>query len=185
MKIRYRGSFDGKVASLPPAQPVEGAVRVEEPGRPRELVRKTNIGAAIFFAVLLVLVILRGGLAALHLGGVVLALLAVFPRELMRALFYREECWFYLNFQDSMPFVTGSEHMSRTRFLLLTLLPDVLFGLIPLVLYFIWPNLSILGTMGLICLPMGFGDYLLAWLVLRQVPGDATVYRQYFHTYWY
>ena len=77
MKIRYRGSFDGKVASLPPAQPVEGAERVIEPGRPRELVRKTNIGAAILFAVLLVLVILRGGLAALHLGGVVLALLVV------------------------------------------------------------------------------------------------------------
>ena len=74
MKIRYRGSFDGKVASLPPAVPVEGAVRVEEPGRPRELVRKTNIGAAILFGVLLVLVILRGGIAALHLGGVVLAL---------------------------------------------------------------------------------------------------------------
>ena len=114
-----------------------------------------------------------------------LALLVVLPRELMRALFYREECWFYLNFQESMPFLTGSEHMSRTRFLLLTLVPDLIFGLIPLVLFFIWPNLSILGTMGLICLPMGFGDYLLAWLVLRQVPSDAMVYRQYFHTYWY
>ena len=185
MKIRYRGSFDGKVASLPPAQPVEGAERVIEPGRPRELVRKTNIGAAILFAVLLVLVILRGGLGALHLGGVVLALLVVLPRELLRAVFYREECWFYLNFQDSMPFITGSEHMSRTRFLLLTLVPDLLFGLIPLVLFFIWPELKVLGTMGLICLPMGFGDYLLAWLVLRQVPSDAMVYRQYFHTYWY
>ena len=60
-----------------------------------------------------------------------------------------------------------------------------LFGLIPLVLFFIWPELKLLGTMGLICLPMGFGDYLLAWLVLRQVPSDAMVYRQYFHTYWY
>ena len=109
----------------------------------------------------------------------------ILPRELLRAVFYREECWFYLNFQDSMPFITGSEHMSRTRFLLLTLVPDLIFGLIPLVLFFIWPNLRILGTMGLICLPMGFGDYLLAWLVLRQVPSDATVYRQYFHTYWY
>ena len=162
MRIRYKGSFDGKVASLPPAQPVEGAVRVEEPGRPRDIVRKANIGAAILFGVLLMLVILRGGLAALHIGGVIVAALAILPRELMRALFYREECWFYLNFQDSMPFVTGSEHMSRTRFLLLTLLPDVLFGLIPLVLFLIFPNLRLLGTMGLIVLPIGMGDYMLA-----------------------
>lgn len=185
MKIRYMGSFEGKVDTLPKPQTVPGAERLAEPGKPRDLVRKANIGAAVLFAVLLALVILRGGLRSLHFGGVIVALLAILPRELMRSLFYREECCFYLNFQESMPFLTGAEHQSRLRFLLTTLAPDLLFGLIPLVLYLIWPNLNLLGTMGLLCLPMGFGDYILAGLVLRQVPRDAMLYRQYFHTCWY
>lgn len=185
MKIRYKGSFNGKVQMLPQPQPVEGAARIAEPGKPRDLVRRANFGAAITFAVLLVLVILRGGLGALHVGGVIVAALVILPRELLRALCYREECWFYMNFQESMPFVTGAEHQSRLRFLAATLLPDVIFGLIPLVIFFIWPNLSFLGTLGLLCVPMGFGDYLLAALVLRQVPRNAMLYRQYFHTYWY
>ena len=185
MKIRYKGSFDGKVNHLPPVEPVADAARLEEPGKPRDLVRKANIGAAILFCVLLVLVVLRGGLGALHIGGVIVAALVILPRELLRALCYRDECWFYMNFQESMPFVTGSEHQSKLRFLVTTLLPDVIFGLIPLILFFIWPKLSFLGTLGLLCLPMGCGDYLLASLVLRQVPRDAMLYRQYFHTYWY
>ena len=185
MKIRYKGSFDGKVNHLPPVEPVADAARLEEPGKPRDLVRKANIGAAILFCVLLMLVVLRGGLGALHIGGVIVAALVILPRELLRAVCYRDECWFYMNFQESMPFVTGAEHQSKLRFLVTTLLPDVIFGLIPLILFFIWPNLSLLGTMGLLCLPMGCGDYLLAWLVLRQVPHSAMLYRQYFHTYWY
>ncbi len=185
MKIRYMGSFDGKVQHLPPAEPVAEAARVQEPGKPRDLVRKSNIGAAILFCVLLMLVVLRGGLGALHIGGVIVAALVILPRELLRAVCYRDECWFYMNFQESMPFVTGGEHQSKLRFLLTTLLPDVIFGLIPLLLFLIWPNLSLLGTMGLLCLPMGCGDYLLAWLVLRQVPRGAMLYRQFFHTYWY
>ena len=185
MKIRYKGSFDGKLASLPQPQPVDGATPVREPGKPRDLVRRANIGAAVLFVVLLALVIVRGGTHALHIGGLITALLLVVPRELLRGVFFREESWFFLNFQESMPFLTGPEHQSRARFLLATLLPDVLFGLIPLVIYFIWPHLSVLGTLGLLCLPMGFGDYILAWLVLRQVPRDAMLYRQYFHTYWY
>lgn len=185
MKIRYMGPFEGKVDQLPRPQTVAEAERLEEPGKPRDLVRKANIGAAILFGVLLALVIVRGGLRSLHIGGVIVALIAVIPRELMRALFYREECCFYLNFQESMPFLIGAEHQSRLRFLLATLAPDILFGLIPLILYLIWPSLSFLGTLGLLCLPMGFGDYILASLVLRQVPKDAMLYRMYFHTYWY
>lgn len=185
MKIRYMGAFEGKVEALPQAQTVEGAQRLSEPGKPRDLVRKANIGAAVLFLVLLALVILRGGIRSLHIGGVIAAALLILPRELLRGVFYQEECCFYLNFQESMPFLTGAEHQSRIRFLLATLAPDVLFGLIPLMLYFIWPSLSVLGTLGLLCLPMGCGDYILAWLVLRQAPRDAVLYRQYFHTYWY
>lgn len=185
MKIRYMGAFDGKVAALPQPHVVEEAMRLEEPGRPRDLVRRANIGAAVLFVLLLALVILRGGTHALHFGGVIAALLVILPRELLRAVFYREECRFYLRFQESMPFLTGAEHMSRTRFLLATLFPDVLLGLVPLILYFIWPSLGFLGTLGLLCLPIGFGDYILASLVLRQVPKGAMLYRQHFHTYWY
>ena len=185
MKMHYMGSFDGKVANLPRAAAVPEAEVLREHGKPRDLVRKANIGAAVLFAVVLVLMILRAGTHAFHFGGVIAAAVLVIPRELLRALCYRGDTVFYLRFQQSMPFLTGPEHQSRARFLLATLLPDLIFGVIPLVLFFIWPDLNWLGTLGLVCLPMGFGDYMLASLVLRQIPRGAMLYRQIFHTYWY
>lgn len=185
MKIRYMGSFDGKAAHLPQPETVPEAEPVHEHGKPRDLVRRANYGAAILFVALLALVILRGGTHAFHVGGLIAAILLIIPRELLRAVCFREDCYFYLNYQQSMPFLTGAEHQSRGRFLLATLLPDLIFGVLPLALFFIWPSLRFAGTLGLLCLPMGFGDYILAWLVLRQVPKDGMLYRKNFHTYWY
>ena len=185
MKLHYMGSFQGKVATLPHAEPVEDAVPVREPGKPRKLVIITNIGALVLFAILLALLLLQGGTAALNFRGVILAAVLLFPRELLRSVFYRGDVYYYTNFQQSMPFVIGPEHMRRERFLLMTLAPDVLLGLLPYLLFLIWPRLSLLGTLGLICLPMGFGDYLLAWLILRQMPKGAMTYRNMFHSYWY
>ena len=185
MKVHFMGAFDGKGASLPNGTPVEGAVAIKEPGDPRKLVMITNITALVLFLVLVAILLLRGGVKALNFRGVLVGALLLFPRDLLRLPCFKGDAYYYTNFHQSMPFLMGPEEMGKTRYLLMTLLPDLVLGLIPFVLFLIWPNLSFLGSMGAMVLPMGAGDYLMAWLILRQMPKDAVTYRHRFHSYWY
>lgn len=185
MKVHFMGAFDGKGASLPNGTPAEGAVPIREPGNPKKLVMITNLTALILFAVLVTVLFLRGGWRAFNFRGVLVGALLLFPRDLLRVPCYRGDAYYYTNFHQSMPFVTGPEDMTKTRFLIMTLLPDVVLGLIPYLLFLIWPSLSFLGSMGAMLLPMGAGDYLMAWLVARQMPREALTYRDRFHSYWY
>lgn len=63
--------------------------------------------------------------------------------------------------------------MSKFRFVFLCLFPNIILGLIPYVLFFVFPNIVFLGAFGLSCIGAGFGDYLNIYNAIKQMPKGA------------
>ena len=84
-----------------------------------------------------------------------------------------------------MLFVYGTEDFSKTRFILMSLCPNIIFGMIPLILYFLFPQYASLGTLGALAFSAGAGDYVNVFHALTEVPNGAKVYCNGIHTYWY
>ena len=185
MKLHYMGKFNGDQESLPHGEHMPGAVAFREPETPRKLAIVAN-GLAVGIVILcLVILYARGGLRAFRILGVVLAMLTMFPHELLHALCFREDVYMYTNLKQGMLFVVGPETMSRGRFVIMSLLPNIVFGLIPFMIFLIRPEMGALGTMGAICLSMGAGDFLNVFNALQQMPKGARTYLYKFNSFWY
>ena len=66
----------------------------------------------------------------------------------------------------------------------MSLLPNLVFGFLPFVLFLLQPQWSILGTLGVISIGCGVGDYYNVYNALTQVPKGAIIYNKGFHSYW-
>ena len=185
MKLHYKGKFDGCVESLPSGEHRPGAVQFKEPESVKKLAWiATGISLALY-AVLLPVLILRGGLSLAFSIGVLLSLLTLFPHELLHGICFKEDVYLYTNLKQGMLFVVGPEDMSRKRFVFMSLLPNFIFGVIPFMLFLVFPQLKILGALGAFTIPMGAGDYLNVYNAMTQMPKGARTYLHGFHSYWY
>lgn len=78
-----------------------------------------------------------------------------------------------------MLFVVGTEPMSKGRFIFMSMLPNIVFGIIPYALGMIFPQLKALTLFGMLCTSMGAGDYYNVFNAIRQVPKTENLYVRY------
>ena len=109
----------------------------------------------------------------------------LFPHELLHGLCFREDVYLYTNWKQGMLFVVGPEDMSKGRFVFMSLLPNLVFGVIPYLVGLLFPHLTFLVVMGVLCTGMGAGDYYNVFNALTQMPRGARTYLYGFHSYWY
>ncbi|MBR4223700.1 MAG: DUF3267 domain-containing protein, partial [Oscillospiraceae bacterium] len=144
-----------------------------------------NIVAVILFLVLYAAVMaIRPGVKLSGIGFII-AMLCLVPHEFLHALCFKEDVKMYHALSKGMLFVHGTEDMTKIRFVMMSLCPNIVFGLIPLVLFLIFPKLTVLGAMGILSLAMGAGDYYNVINALTQMPKGALTYLSGFHSYWY
>ncbi|MBR5806813.1 MAG: DUF3267 domain-containing protein, partial [Oscillospiraceae bacterium] len=86
---------------------------------------------------------------------------------------------------DGMLFVTGPEDMSKARFVFMSLLPNIIFGFVPYILFMINPRWKVLGIFGATCISMGAGDYLNVFNAITQMPKGARTYLYGFNSWWF
>jgi len=173
------------VESLPRGEHKPGAVKFKEPESTKKLAIIANGIAIGMYLVLIPVLVIRGGFESVSMLGFALAFLTLFPHELLHGICFREDVYLYTNRKEGMLFVVGPEDMSRLRFVLMSLCPNVVFGLIPFVLFLVNPQLRVLGAMGAMALPMGAGDYLNVYNALTQMPKGARTYLHGFNSWWY
>ena len=82
-------------------------------------------------------------------------------------------------------FVTGPETMSKSRFIITSLLQNIVFGFIPFVIFICNPRLHLLGSTAVLSIGMGVGDYYNAINAIRQMPKGARCYAYKTETHWY
>lgn len=158
MKFHYAGKYNGDENSLPQREQPSGYVQFREAESMKKFAVMINILALIvtFILVFIVAFISRDRLSSI---GIILALISLVPHEFLHALCFKEDVYMYTNLKQGMMFVVGTEDMSKTRFVMMSLCPNIVFGFIPFIIFLIFPNLTILGTLGALAIGMGAGDY--------------------------
>lgn len=184
MKLIYKGKFDGKIESLPHGEHVLGAVKFKEADSPETLAKRINILAVILLIILYLVSSVVSG-SRYNGWGILASLLTLFPHEILHAVCFRETVYLYLYLSKGMAFVVGPEHMSKGRFILMSMLPNLVFGFLPYVIFLFLPRCTFLGTMGQFCIVMGMGDYYNVFHALTQMPRGARTYLYQFNSYWY
>ena len=186
MRLHYKGKFDGNEENLPigELEKHENAVKFKEIDNIKKLMLIMNILALIVMAILLIVYIWRiGKFVGFSWVGVIISLLTIFPHEVLHAICFKEDVDMYLI--EGGAFVCGTETMSKFRFIFMCLLPNILFGFIPFIIFLIFSNLTILGTLGVIAISMGVGDYYNVFNALTQMPKGARCFMEKQNSYWY
>ena len=65
------------------------------------------------------------------------------------------------------------------------MLPNIVFGFIPFILFLINTKLVFLGMLGAMCISYGMGDYYNVWNTIMQVPSNGMVFSKGHNSYWY
>lgn len=185
MKLIYKGTYDGNPENLPCGKHQPNAVKFKEFENTKEAGIFVNIVGCVLMIILILVFGVRSGIENFNTWGCLLAILTLFPHEILHAICFKEEVYLYTNWKQGMLFVVGPEVMSKSRFIFMSLLPNLVFGLIPFIVYLIYPNLYLLGVFGAITIGMGAGDYYNVFNALTQMPGGAKTYLYHFNFYWF
>ncbi|HIX34257.1 hypothetical protein B5E65_15230 [Gemmiger sp. An120] len=188
MKLHCMGRFSGDPASLPHGEHKPGAVPFKEAQDPKKLALLANGVALVLMILLLAAAFLRGGAysSVWHLaGGWLLSMAILLPHELLHAVCFKKDVYLYTYRQQGMLFVVGPEDMSRGRFVFMSLLPNLVFGLVPYLVGMVFPQWYFLLIWGALALGMGAGDYYNVFNALTQMPRGARTYLYQFNSWWY
>ncbi len=192
MKLHYMGKYSGNPEDLPHGEHKPGAVMFKEPDM-KKMAIWMNIAAFVISIILLIIVMAvwdrpdageSGSSWQLCLGAVC-TVLVLFPHEIIHGLCFKGDVYLYTNLKQGMLFVVGPEDMTKLRFVMMSLAPNIVFGFIPLILFFIFPNVPFLGVFGAISIGCGAGDYMNVINAIIQMPKGALTYLYGFHSYWY
>ena len=191
MKLIYKGKYGGIVEEFESAKSVKNATKYKEAENLDEMGKLILIPSNVIQNVLLLIVILIVGFdnivntLIVFILAFIVSLLTMIPHELLHAICYRKKVYLYINLKQLMLFIVGEDHLSKWGFIFMSMLPNVLFGFIPFILFLINNNLLFLGFLGSMCISYGTGDYHNVWNTLTQVPNGAKVFAKGHNSYWY
>jgi hypothetical protein len=197
MKLIYKGVYKDP-EQLDKGDLPENAVMFKEPDNPVQL----NIIASLYaippFVLIVAFTVLHrylydigdDNLLTITLWGLLLALLSMFPHELLHALCFgkKSEVHLYIIPKQLMAFVYCTAPITKVRFIFLSLLPNLVLGWIPLLIWVLMPPHywdSLLFTFALLNILFGCGDYMNIFNAARQMPKGSLQQLSGFHSYWY
>ncbi len=185
MKLHYAGKYSGNPEDLPHREPEPGAVKFKEVEDVKTLGKIANLISIVLLVVTLGLLALRSG--HFHFSGIaiILSLLSLLPHELLHASCFKEDVYLYQDLRHGLLFVTGTERWSKGRFIFKSLLPSIVLGFIPFIIFMIHPEFELLGEFGALGIASAAGDFYNVYNAWTQVPEGGMVYMDREHTYWY
>ncbi len=189
MKFHYGGYYKNEEDLKSERENPKGAVPFKEPAQ-NVFALVANIGCFILAAGLLAIVYIGVDsdrmLFFRNIGkAALLSMFVLLPHEFLHATCFKEDVYLYFNPAKFLIFVHGTESMSKRRFIFMSLLPNIVFGLIPFIIFLINRDMCFWGIFGALNLGMGFGDYINVFNATIQMPKGSMTYLNGFHSYWY
>lgn len=194
MRFIIRGKLQ-RLADLPLADLPAHAVPYDEPDTLEGIARAAMPWHLPVLGIIIAAIALYRLWHGIWFIPTVSGLLLVFPlvavHELLHALAMPRhsvvQCFW--NFSYGMAMVTTNTPMRKRRFIIVSLAPFVLIGLLPVLYWLVSAPGVFLGrtfmTAGSVMMLLSCGDLLNVWMTLRQVPNHAMVQLSGMHTYWY
>lgn len=199
MKLIYKGNFKG-LDQLPTGTLPDNAVKFKEPKTMAGLNALSMVFSlpAISFILTFISfsVLIYGGIrynanTLESTLGMIMAFVCIFPHELIHAICFGKdaEVELYTSPRHMTIFVTSTKAISKTRFVILSLLPSIIFGAIPLMMWAFLPApievLSFLFPFSVVSILFGIGDYLNVYNALWQMPKHSYHQMSGFNSYWF
>jgi len=183
-KFHFAGRYNGDPESLITEPHKPDYVPFKEAQDMNKLSLIMN-GIAILIAVITVAVYFIVGRQPLHMGGTILSLVAMVPHEFLHALCFKGDVYMYENLKKGMLFVVGPGTFTKAEFVFMSMLPNLVFGFIPFLIFLIDPSQALLGTLGAISIPAGAGDYYNVFNAVTQMPKGSRTYMHGMNSFWY
>lgn len=196
MKLIIKGKYKG-IEQLPKGNLPSNAVKFKEPETPAKLnaaaVLYTFLALGIALVLIAITVLLHDEIIALspNLIGIILAFLCILPHEILHGICFPKDAEVYLfySLKNLMAFVVCTEPVSKGRFIFLSLLPNLVFGWIPLIIWMVLPSIptlsNILLSFSIVSISFGAGDYMNVFNALRQMPKGSMQQLSGFNSYWF
>lgn len=187
MNLHYKGKYDRNPESIPAKPHKPNCVKFKESEDSKKLSRMVNIIATPVMLIFYLPILISDVQATCSQSilALVLFLLGLFPHEILHALCFKEDVYLFTNFRHGMLFVAGPEDMSKSRFIFMSLLPNIVLGFIPYLIYVINPEWTLLGIFASFSISSGAGDYLNVYNAITQMPKGSRTYLHHFNSYWY
>ena len=165
MIFHYAGKYNGDENSLPYKEHNPNAIPFKEPKDMKKYSLIANLGCVLIMIVLVIPFLLMGikyipNSKIQMVAGGICGGLSMFPHELLHAVCFKKDVYMYNDLIHGLMFVVGTEDMSKARFIFMCLCPNLILGIIPYILFLIFPQFVGVGLFGIICIGTGFGDYL-------------------------
>lgn len=184
MKLHIK-SYNGDPTTLPHKEHIPGATPFNE-FDVKEMRKFILTRGSILIILLCPYIVIHAKNLGLDMElGLLYSILAIFPRELIRALCFKEDVTIYINKKKLSLFVHGTESMSKSRFIMMNLLPIFILGVIPFILFVFLPQYTFFGLFGLVYIASGVGGYYNVINAIKQMPKGAKTYYHLMQSYWY
>ena len=188
--IYFMGKFSGDENDLPMREEHRpGAVRFKEPENMNKLAIVANVLSIVIMATAIILLFARcftvGKFSGISFWAYILPLGTLYPHEIIHGLCFKGKAYMYTNLKQGMMFVTGGEDFTKTRFIIMSLMPNIAFGFLPYIIFMINPEWVSLGMFGAFCISMGAGDYINVFNAATQMPKGSLCYMHGVGTWWY
>lgn len=197
LKFVWKGKMKS-MEELPKADLPQNAVKYKEPENAKDLNKK----AMIFIIPVILIMILGVAIRNILYGemdidffngvGALLAFLMILPHEFLHAIAFPKEaeveCWYIP--KQLLAFVVSTYPVPKRQFIFLSLLPNLVFGFIPFLIWIIVPTdnkvfLDTLYCFSTLSMLFGAGDYMNVYNTIKQVPTGAMTQLSGFNSYWY
>ena len=185
MRLHYKGKYSGNPDELPYLEHEPGAVQFREAKDAKQMGKITTTLSISLLLPAIILCWIRAGDVFFGYGIILLYLLTIIPHELLHAMCFQGDVYLYHDFAQGLMFVVGTEDMSKRHFIFMCLCPNIVLGMIPYLTFLLFPHLVGLGLFGIICIGMGFGDWINVYNAIKQMPNNAKTYLCGMHSYWY
>jgi len=199
MKLVFKGKFKG-MDQLPLGDLPPNAVKFKEPETMDKLVVKV-----ILFTIpaLLLVALIMIGSYLLHgkfnidyvpfplVVGLLASIPGMFLHELLHAVCFGKGAYveFYIALKEGLMFVVSTSPITKQRFIFLSLLPNLVLGWLPFLVWAVLPYgeiySNVLFVFSILNILGGGGDYMNTYNAIRQMPKGSIQQLSGFNSYWF
>ncbi len=184
VKFHFAGRYNDDPESLITHPHEPGAVPFKEAPDMKKLSLIVN-ALALVIGVTTIMTYMIVGRKPLEIWGWILFIVTLVPHEFLHALCFKGDVYMYENLKRGMLFVVGPGTFTKGEFVFMSMLPNLVFGFIPFLIFLIDPSHTILGTLGAVAISAGAGDYYNVYNAVTQMPKGSKTYLHGTSSYWY
>ncbi|MBQ2659238.1 MAG: DUF3267 domain-containing protein [Erysipelotrichaceae bacterium] len=184
VKFHFAGRYNDDPESLITHPHEPGAVPFKEAPDMKKLSLIVN-ALALVIGVTTIMTYMIVGRKPLEIWGWILFIVTLVPHEFLHALCFKGDVYMYENLKRGMLFVVGPGTFTKGEFVFMSMLPNLVFGFIPFIIFLIDPSHTILGTLGAVAISAGAGDYYNVYNAVTQMPKGSKTYLHGTSSYWY